>query len=682
MKSKNASISSAPPDISVGVTYMMMSVLVITAVMTRLWGLGERQLNQDEYYFVKSVQNILEFGVPRYESGGYYLRGILLQYLTAFTIVAFGDGGFAYRLPSALFGVGTVIAGYFLGRQFLSRSWSIVLVAMLTFSSWEIEFSRFARMYSALQFVTVCFFLSLYRYSSSGNSNKRYIAVVFALTAILTAELGIFLAPILFIPIAAWVSRDWRTTLLEQRRYIAISATVLCLGYLQATYSFRTLGVSNILPPDFIKLPSQLPNALSFGTGLFGEVRFLTFAALVSCGLIGLYVNCAVHNRSAATIKAQVPGVLMVLAACCAIFHQFALCTVIMLVVILREPRVLYEKAYFYLLLLLAGIVIFWLVLLWFNQEWIEAYGSTGTTVSYLRSVRLAFFAFPDLYLPVIHTWANRVPVLSLLVGGAVVHQLLLVRKSALSCLVMNPVVPVLITIVFMGVRPSLYHETRYSHFLYPLLLCIVLLSASRLGETLKHLFKRSGRASVPVAIVITLVAFGASEDFNIFHLAHINSDIVTFRSGIYERFSRHWYPRWDSLRPAELVNAAESDGSVVIVSNEVDYIGFYLKKDYILYWPREADDYGIVSRESGTRELWSNKRMISSNKELINLTEKIQYVWLVFYPDWRSWKLDPEETWPGRVKNVQTYRPGRDKRIEVWKIELKPATIGNISKT
>lgn len=33
---------------------------------------------------------------------------------------------------------------------------------------------------------------------------------------------------------------------------------------------------------------------------------------------------------------------------------------------------------------------------------------------------------------------------------------------------------------------------------------------------------------------------------------------------------------------------------------------------------------------------------------------------------------LDPEGVWPGKVKNVEIYKPGRDKRIEVWKISLE----------
>ncbi len=242
----------AKSDIGISVAALLMLVLVIAALWTRISGLAERQFAQDEYYFIKSVQNILEFGFPRFSSGGYYIRGILLQYLTAASIVVFGDGFFAYRFPSALFGAGTVVMAYYLARHFLSRSWSIVLVAVLTISSWEVELSRFARMYSAFQFVAVCFFWSLYRYSYDGNSKKRYFAIAFALMGILTHELGILLTLFLFLPCLAWMDDNWLRELWRQRVYIAISFIIMGLGLFLAKYDFRSIGVPNALPLDFI----------------------------------------------------------------------------------------------------------------------------------------------------------------------------------------------------------------------------------------------------------------------------------------------------------------------------------------------------------------------------------------------------------------------------------------------
>jgi len=662
------------PDMSVAVTVFFMSVLVLVALWTRFSGLGYRQLAQDEYYFIKSVQNIIEFGVPRYESGGYYTRGILLQYLTAISIYVFGDGGFAYRLPSALFGVGTVIGAYFLGRQFFNRSWSIVLVAMLTLSSWEIEFSRFARMYAMFQFVSVCFFWSLYRYSFDGKSTKRYIAVTFAMIAILTHALGIFLAALLFLPLVSWIDGDWRKTISEQRFYIALSFIVLFLGYFQATYNFRLIGVSDSLPPNFIWEVAKASTLFSFGRSLFGNTGFLSFGILASVCISGWYAHYILRDHQSVDVEEKILGGLIVFAACCGVFHQLAMCTLVMVVVVLRAPRLFFKKPYLYFFVLLSGVICFWLVLLWFSQTWADNVGIVGNIRAFRRSIRLNYFVFPDFYMPVLRTWADEVPVLAAFLGLAVAYQIFCIRKLSLTRIARDPVIPIVLVVIAMGVRKSLYLETRYSHYIYPLLLCVALFSAIRLGEILKRRLIKRETLSKSFAIAFCLLAFGVSEDFNPFHLLHLNSDIIAFRTGKYDRFSSHWYQRWDFKQVAELLDADTSETSRIILSREVDTIAFYLDKEFIFYWAKDSDDYTGVSREHGTREVRSGKPMISTIQEVMDLAQSAKSVWLVFYPEWRTWELNPETVWPGRVKNVEVYKPGRDKRIEVWKIELRGA--------
>ena len=57
----------------------------------RFAGLGDRPLAVDEYYFLVSIESILTDGLPELPGGGYYVRGILIQYLTAGAIAASGD---------------------------------------------------------------------------------------------------------------------------------------------------------------------------------------------------------------------------------------------------------------------------------------------------------------------------------------------------------------------------------------------------------------------------------------------------------------------------------------------------------------------------------------------------------------------------------------------------------------
>jgi hypothetical protein len=355
------------------------------------------------------------------------------------------------------------------------------------------------------------------------------------------------------------------------------------------------------------------------------------------------------------------------------VFHQFAICSAIVLVVLVRRPRIVFMRPHIYLVSLVMIVVFFWGVMLLFSQAWGDAGGLGSLVRAYRRSIRQNFFVFPDLYLPVIVVYAKTLPVLGSVLGLSVVHQVFRMGKASLASIVKNPVIPVLTVVVLIGVQPPLYFETRYTHFLYPIALCVALLSASQAAGALKHCFHKTRHAAGILAMAVCLGVFGLSEDFDAFHIFHVNAEAVSFRTGEYSRFSNHWYPRWDFERTAELVDSQASETSRVILANHVDTMAFYLEREFVFYWPRDVDDYKIVSRSGGTRELWSGKGMISSAAEVVEHTQKAESVWVVFYPAWIS--FDPEAWWPGRVQSVETFVPGRDERIEVWRISLLKST-------
>ena len=129
---------------------MGFALAAALGIFGRFSGLGDFPLAVDEYYFAQSVRLIVEHGVPLFPTGGYYTSGLLVQYLTAPLVMMFGDTEFAYRLPSALFSLGTVALAYVYVRSVLGKRGALGLAAILLVSSWEIEFARFARMYSAV----------------------------------------------------------------------------------------------------------------------------------------------------------------------------------------------------------------------------------------------------------------------------------------------------------------------------------------------------------------------------------------------------------------------------------------------------------------------------------------------------------------------------------------------------
>ena len=63
--------------------WTIISFSVIIGIYIRFNGLGKWPLALDEYYIIQSVENILKHGLPQFANGGYYVRGILMQYMIA-----------------------------------------------------------------------------------------------------------------------------------------------------------------------------------------------------------------------------------------------------------------------------------------------------------------------------------------------------------------------------------------------------------------------------------------------------------------------------------------------------------------------------------------------------------------------------------------------------------------------
>src|SRR6266496_1547600 len=96
----------------------ILLLVIAWGLWVRFDGLGSRPLVADEYFSIKPVQYILEQGVPQFPTGGYYLRGLPLQYLDAGSVILFGENEFAHRFPAALFGVATLVLVFLYARVF------------------------------------------------------------------------------------------------------------------------------------------------------------------------------------------------------------------------------------------------------------------------------------------------------------------------------------------------------------------------------------------------------------------------------------------------------------------------------------------------------------------------------------------------------------------------------------
>lgn len=215
----------------------LCGVALLVGVYARFKGLGTAPLTVDEYYLARSIENVLRSGVPLFSCGGYYMRGLALQYLAAAEQFAGMPAELAPRLVSALCSLATLPAVFLLGRR-LRGSWvGILAVALLAVSVWEIELARFGRMYSPFQAVFVWYLVFFLRYTVDQDKRARWPMMALAIIGPLVWEGGVFLLLANLLP---GIMRS-RAGVIERKYWLelAIGIVLLAMSYWFVTFDFR-----------------------------------------------------------------------------------------------------------------------------------------------------------------------------------------------------------------------------------------------------------------------------------------------------------------------------------------------------------------------------------------------------------------------------------------------------------
>jgi hypothetical protein len=235
-------------------------------------GLGKWPFSGDEFHTVQSVRHILESGFPEFPFGGYYMRGLLLQYLMAFSSVLGLKEEFGYRLVTVVFNLSALPAVYLLGKKISGTTVACVATAVFSLSLWEIEFARYARMYSPFQAVFIWYVYFLYKAVIDGESKARGWMLGLSLLSLVLYEGGIFLLVLNFLPLFFENGK-------RQLRY-----TFFCLGFFLAGFLFLTagFGASGASP----SLPTGYPPSGSGGRTVLLPTIF-GFQALENGGIPG-----------------------------------------------------------------------------------------------------------------------------------------------------------------------------------------------------------------------------------------------------------------------------------------------------------------------------------------------------------------------------------------------------------
>jgi uncharacterized membrane protein len=138
-------------------------LLVICGGFLRLWNLGGQSFWVDEVDALYAAKSWLDTGTFAMPSGYIYTRAPLYTYATGLLYTVLGVSETTTRLTSAVFGILSILLTYALGKRIFNRNVGLLSAFLMTFSHFEVGWSRTARMYTLLQCLTLVFIYAFIR---------------------------------------------------------------------------------------------------------------------------------------------------------------------------------------------------------------------------------------------------------------------------------------------------------------------------------------------------------------------------------------------------------------------------------------------------------------------------------------------------------------------------------------
>ena len=144
---------------------LLFSIIILSGIL-RIWNLNNfpAGLNADEASIGYNAYSLLTTGRDEYgklfpltfKSFGDYKPGLYFYTVIPF-VATLGLNELAVRLPSALFGIGTVLLIFFLGKEIFKNKWVGLLSSfLLAISPWHLHFSRGGWETNAATFFITC----------------------------------------------------------------------------------------------------------------------------------------------------------------------------------------------------------------------------------------------------------------------------------------------------------------------------------------------------------------------------------------------------------------------------------------------------------------------------------------------------------------------------------------------
>jgi hypothetical protein len=455
-------------------------------------------------------------------------------------------------------------------------------------------------------------------------------------------------------------------------RYLAITSLTLLGSLFLIRFNPRRLGIANPLPDGYTPpafSPLRLPEFpfWSISPEPFWNLVFFLAVLALAGGTLAAWRHYDKRVRET--------DIVLALLLVSAVFHMFVVSAGLILLLLLRYQlhRVSEHPLRSYVLFSLAVVA----ALFWITYA-LLSYDSVTSLIDGERSpvkvLARAFFGWPDFYGPVLMPWLKEMPLLGLIVASALAYQIISRAREPLAAVVRHPAFIVAYFALCLGIFNSLYTSTRYFFFVYPFILLVVGLTAAEIVERFTRRVAYYERTSTQaLAMLGCLAIFVLTEDFHFRHITDISSEQVRFRLGEFKRFSPTWYARSDFESPAVFARSfADGEPSSRVIVDGLPPVSYYLGRPHAVYYERSGRRFYNVSRASGTVDLWSNQRLLSTDEELRSYTRCADQVVFIRSSQDRN-ELDFAKIWPVRLASAAPAFTSIDGRIEAVVVKLRP---------
>ncbi len=210
--------------------YILLILIILVGFFLRVYHLEGDSLWIDEGFTITETNAIAHHFLPLLDSGKYLSRDLLLPYLLVPIQWIFGDSVVALRFVSVLFGTASIVLAYAIAKKLWDRNIGMITAFFLSFSYWQIAWSRQVRAYILAEFLFLAVLFFLIKYHEKESKKNLIFLIIFSLFGFLNKISAILVFPSLIV------------YFLSKKKYkLASVFSFLCLFFvLPVAYYLRT----------------------------------------------------------------------------------------------------------------------------------------------------------------------------------------------------------------------------------------------------------------------------------------------------------------------------------------------------------------------------------------------------------------------------------------------------------